>query len=85
MKKVKTFSFDKVVDAFFVEKEIIQAIFTTEEVFGKPKVKSSLKYCVKSNKAVMLIFNEIGDHVFKVFRERIDHSIGRGRYSLKET
>lgn len=84
MKKVKVFCFDHAVETSFVEKEIIKSILTTEEVFGKPKVKSSLKYSIKDNKAVVFIFNETGEHVFRVFRDRIDHAVGRARYSLQE-
>lgn len=84
MHKVKVFCFDRAVETDFVEKEIIKSILTTEEVFGKSKVKASLKYSIKDNRAVIFIFNETGEHVLRVFRDRIDHSVGRARYSLQE-
>ncbi len=84
MKKLKVFCFDRAVETSFVEKEIIKSILTTEEVFGKSKVNASLKYSIKDNKVIVFVFNETGEHVFRVFRDRIDHAVGRARYSLQE-
>ena len=84
MMRVKKFSFDRAIDMFFVEAEVVRAILTTENVFGSSRVKSSVKYCLSANKVVMYVFNDIGGHVFDLFRRRIDQVIGRGRYSFQE-
>lgn len=83
MKYVCRFEFEKTIEPQFIEKEIIDAIMVTEDVFGEAKVQMNASYYVSGNKAVIDVSNEIGEHVFSVFTGRLNRVIGRDRYSFQ--
>ena len=83
MKYVCKFEFDKSVDASFIEREIIESILTTEDVFGQARVQLSTSYLVSENKAVIDVSNEIGEHIFSVLTGRLNRAIGRDQYSFQ--
>ncbi len=83
MKYICKFEFDKLIESKFIEKEIIESILTTEDVFGQAKVQLSTSYLVSENKAVIDVSNEIGEHVFSVLTGRLNRAIGRERYSFQ--
>jgi hypothetical protein len=83
MKYVCKFEFHKSVDSSFIEKEIIESILTTEDVFGQARVQLSTSYLVAENKAVIDVSNEIGEHVFSIFTGRLNRKVGRDRYSFQ--
>ncbi len=83
MKYVCKFEFNKTVCSSLIEKEIIESILTTEDVFGQAKVQLSASYLVSENKAVIDVSNEIGEHVFSVFIGRLNRKLGRDQYSFQ--
>ena len=83
MKYVCKFEFNKSIDSSFVEKEIIESIITTEDVFGRARVQLNASYLVSENKAVIDVSNEVGEHIFSVLTGRLNRTIGRDRYSFQ--
>ena len=83
MKHVCRFLFDEDVDSRVIESEIIQAILTTEDVFGQPKVRLSASYLVSKNKAVIDVTDEVGEHIAKVFTGRIGRKVGHNCFSVE--
>jgi len=83
MKYVCKFDFKRHVDSGFIEKELIESILTTEDVFGRARVQLSASYLVADNKAVIDVSNEIGEHIFSVFTGRLNRKIGSDQYSFQ--
>lgn len=83
MKYLCKFEFDESVDSNLIEKEIIESILTTEDVFGEAKTRLSASYFVSGNKAVIDVSNEVGEHVFSVLTGRLNRKIGRKQYSFR--
>ena len=83
MKYVCKFEFDKSVNSKFIEREIIESILTTEDVFGKAKVELSTSYLSADHKAVIDVSNKIGEHIFSVLTGRLNRKIGWKRYTFR--
>ena len=82
MKHVCKFLFDEDIESHLIESEIVQAILTTEDIFGEPKVRLSASYLVSRNKAVIDVTDEVGEHIAQVFTGRMNRKVGHNRFTV---
>lgn len=82
MKNVCKFLFAKGIDTRLIETEVAQAILTTEDVFGQPRVRLSASYLVSKNKVIIDVSDEVGEHIAQVFTGRMSRKVGQNRFSV---
>ena len=76
MGKAYKFEFDQEVKAKSIEDKVHLAIRSAEHAFGKPRVRLSVRYGVKKNKAIIHVWNEIGEYIVRVFVGFMSEDVG---------
>lgn len=82
MGKACRFEFEKGVKPKLIEDKVDLAIRTAEHAFGETKVRLSVAYLVKKNKAIIDVSNEIGKYVARVFTGFMTESVGEDKFTV---
>lgn len=76
MTKAYKFEFEKGTSKKLIEDKISLAIRSAEHAFGLPKTRLSVRYAIKNNKAIISVFNDVGEYIVRVFIGFISEEVG---------
>ncbi|HPM42526.1 MAG TPA: hypothetical protein PLV52_01700 [Candidatus Omnitrophota bacterium] len=83
MSKTYKFEFDKGIKAKLIENKVHLAIRSAEHAFGKPRVRLSVRYAVRKNKAIIHVWNEIGEYIVRVFVGFMGEEVGENGFKFE--
>ena len=81
--KICKFKFNKEIPRDEIEPLIAQAIFTTETIHGKAKVRLSAAYLAMDDKVVVDVTNPIGENVAEIFISLLNWRFGETSFSVE--
>jgi hypothetical protein len=76
MTKAYKFEFEKGITKKLIEDKISLAIRSAEHAFGLPKTRLSARYAVKNNRAIISVFNDVGEYIVRVFIGFMSEEVG---------
>ena len=77
------FKFNKEIPRDEIEAMIARAIFTTETLYGKSKVRLSAAYLAMDDKVIVDVSTTVGQHIAEVFVSLVNWEFGETSYSVE--
>ena len=75
--------FNKEIPRDEIEAMIARAIFTTETLYGKSKVRLSAAYLAMDDKVIVDVSTTVGQHIAEVFVSLVNWEFGETSYSVE--